>query len=76
MNLILKLTVEFNALMVLEDSNHMHTYTLLEVVYFSQESELVSPAMYQELLKWKIHKLHSFVPKQRVALCQRYVFRS
>lgn len=51
MNLILKLTVEFNALMVLEDSNHMHTHTLLEVVYFSQESELVSPAMYQELLK-------------------------
>lgn len=53
MNLILNLTVDFNDLMVLEDSyrTHTHTHTLLEVLSFSQESELVYPAMYQELLK-------------------------
>lgn len=28
-----------------------HAHTLLEVVSFRQESELVSPAVYQELLK-------------------------
>lgn len=71
MNLILNLTVDFNDLMVLEDSyrTHTHTHTLLEVLSFSQESELVYPAMYQELLKWKLNKLHSSVAKQRLALC-------